>query len=207
MRLLVDCGHGIGTLGKRSPDGRLREYLYVREIGAKVVEYFQTLTDYNIPVHLIVPEETDIPLKQRVERVNNIVNSYPSDQCLLLSIHVNAAGMGKEWMSARGWSVFVSKNSSYNSKVLANNFYDAAKELGAKIRVPLPTQKYWESNLYILKHTLCPAVLTENFFQDNREDVDMLLSPKGRNLVENIQIMGISKYLGIPYALVLPQDS
>ena len=29
-----------------------------------------------------------------------------------------------------------------------------------------------ESNFYVLKHTSCPAVLTENFFQDNKSDVD-----------------------------------
>ena len=28
MKVLIDNGHGIETLGKRSPDGRLREYAY-----------------------------------------------------------------------------------------------------------------------------------------------------------------------------------
>lgn len=204
VRLLFDFGHGIDTSGKRSPDGRLREYLYVREIGKEVVDVFRSI---NVPVDIIVPEEKDILLKERVERVNKIVDANPSQQCILVSIHVNAAGMGKEWMNARGWSVFVCNNASYNSKVLANNFYDAAKELNAKIRVPLPTQKYWESNLYILKHTKCPAILTENFFQDNREDVDLLLSKEGRSMVENIHLVGLCKYLGIPYGLVTPEDS
>ena len=28
MKVLIDNGHGIETLGKRSPGGRLREYAY-----------------------------------------------------------------------------------------------------------------------------------------------------------------------------------
>lgn len=200
-RLLFDFGHGYDTPGKRSPDGRLLEYKYVREIGSAVESHFRSLS---IPTEIIVPEEKDITLQERVKRVNDIVTAHSSDQCLLLSIHVNAAGMGKEWMSTRGWCVYTYRYASNASQVLANNFYDAAKELGAKILTPTKTQKYWTSGFYILKNTKCPAILTENFFQDNKEDVDMLLSKEGRTLVENIQIIGLSKYLGLPYAIVTP---
>ena len=31
MKILIDNGHGENTPGKRSPDGKLREYLYARE--------------------------------------------------------------------------------------------------------------------------------------------------------------------------------
>lgn len=32
MKVLLDNGHGAETPGKRSPDGRLQEYAYAREI-------------------------------------------------------------------------------------------------------------------------------------------------------------------------------
>ena len=32
MKVLIDNGHGSDTPGKRSPNGRLREYAYTREI-------------------------------------------------------------------------------------------------------------------------------------------------------------------------------
>ena len=32
MIVLIDNGHGIDTPGKRSPDGKLREYKYCRQI-------------------------------------------------------------------------------------------------------------------------------------------------------------------------------
>lgn len=41
MKILIDNGHGIDTPGKRSPDGRFREYKYNREIAKAVVEHLQ----------------------------------------------------------------------------------------------------------------------------------------------------------------------
>ena len=67
MKVLIDNGHGIETPGKRSPDGRFREYKYNREIARAVVEHLQ-LRGYD--AELLVPEEEDIPLKERVRRAN-----------------------------------------------------------------------------------------------------------------------------------------
>ena len=52
-----------------------------------------------------------------------------------------------------------------------------------------------EEGFYILKHTKCPAVLTENLFQDNKEDVDFLMSPEGKKAITDLHVKGIMKYL------------
>ena len=52
-----------------------------------------------------------------------------------------------------------------------------------------------ESAFYVLKHTLCPAVLTENLFMDNKEDCRFLLSSKGRQAIINLHIEGLIEYL------------
>lgn len=199
--ILLDNGHGVDTPGKRSPDGELLEYQYTRQVAQAVSRHFQEI---EVPTHILVPEEKDITLPERCERVNRFVADHPNDQCLLISIHVNAAGNSTQWMNARGWQVHVGKNASNSSRVLANNLASAAKQLGAKVRVPTQKQLYWENNFYILTHTKCPAILTENFFQDNREDVEFLLSEEGRTLIENIHIVGISTYLNLPCSYVLP---
>ncbi len=54
-----------------------------------------------------------------------------------------------------------------------------------------------ENGFYILKHTKCPAVLTENLFQDNKEDVEFLLSEEGKLAIVNLHVWGIMKYLGL----------
>jgi N-acetylmuramoyl-L-alanine amidase len=40
-----------------------------------------------------------------------------------------------------------------------------------------------------------PAVLVENFFQDNKQDVQYLLSEEGRKDVIDIHVYGIEKYI------------
>lgn len=37
MKILIDNGHGVETLGKRSPDGRLQERSYTRLIAREIV--------------------------------------------------------------------------------------------------------------------------------------------------------------------------
>ena len=51
-----------------------------------------------------------------------------------------------------------------------------------------------ESQFYILKNTLCPAVLTENFFMDTKKDCDFLLSENGRELIADMHVEAISKF-------------
>ena len=42
MKILIDNGHGQETAGKRSPDGRLLEWSYNREIARRVVAALQS---------------------------------------------------------------------------------------------------------------------------------------------------------------------
>ena len=114
MKVILDNGHGRDTAGKRSPDGRLREYAYTREMARRIA---QDLKRQGIDVSLLVPEDTDVPLKERVERANRIY-AETGKQAILVSIHVNAAGNGSTWFSARGWSVFVDPAASQDSERL-----------------------------------------------------------------------------------------
>ena len=193
MKVLIDNGHGENTPGKRSPDGRLREWSYTREIADMVVAGLRKL---GIDAERIVKEDTDVPLSERCRRANAIYKEA-GKKAILVSIHCNAAGNGASWMSARGWSVFVSNNASANSKRLADCLAKAAGEKGVNIRKQMPSQLYWEQNLAICRDSNCPAVLTENLFQDNKEDVEYLLSREGKQTVVQIHVDGIIKYLGL----------
>ena len=196
MKILVDNGHGVETPGKRSPDGRLREYQYCRDIAAALVERLKAA---GYDAQLLVPEIRDVPLNKgtdtRVKRVNNICAQLGAANVLLVSIHNNAAGSKGQWLTARGWSGYVAQNASANSKRLAGCLADAAAAQGLKVRKPLATQKYWVQSLAICRETKCPAVLTENLFQDNRQDVDFLLSDAGRAAIVQLHFVGILNYL------------
>lgn len=193
MKVLIDNGHGENTPGKRSPDGRLMEWAYSREIADMVVA---GLRKKGIDAERIVKEDSDVPLSERCRRANNIYRNT-GKKAILVSIHCNAAGSGASWMNAQGWSAFVSNNASLNSKKLAESLAQVAECIPVPIRKPMPGQLYWQQNLAICRDTNCPAVLTENFFQDNKEDVEYLLSREGKDTVARIHIEGILKYLGL----------
>lgn len=193
MKVLIDNGHGIDTPGKRSVDGELLEYKYNREIAQAV---YDILTNkYGCDVTLIVPEEKDITLGERVRRINK----YDKSNSFLVSIHCNAAGNGKEWTNATGWSVWTSRGQT-KGDILANCMYEAAKEIldpmGKKIRTDFTDgDADYESDFYIIKKSACPACLTENFFMDNKSDKEFLLSKEGKEAIINIHVQGILKYM------------
>ena len=187
MKILIDNGHGKETPGKCSPDGRLKEYAYTREIADRLVTGLQ---NEGIDAQRIVPGENDVALFERVRRVNAI-----GKDAILVSIHCNAMGSGVGWMPANGWSVFVGVNASMNSKRLARQLAQVALNRKVKVRRPSPQKLYWTANFYICQQTNCPAVLVENFFQDNKEDVEFLLSEEGKQCVTNILLEGITNYL------------
>lgn len=191
MKVLIDNGHGENTPGKRSPDGKLKEWAYTREIADRLVTALQRK---GVCAERIVKEMTDIPLSIRCRRANDSYRETGGN-AILVSIHCNAAGCGAEWLSAQGWSVFVSNNASMNSKNLAVCLAEAAIGEKVFVRQPMAGQLFWVQNLAICRDTICPAVLTENFFQDNRKDVEFLLSDEGKQKVTQIHVDGIMNYL------------
>lgn len=191
MKIIIDNGHGRDTAGKRSPDGRLLEYAYAREIAVRLE---RELKARGYDAQRIVPEENDISLKERCNRANRIY-AAAGKKAILVSIHCNAAGADGKWHDARGWSAYVSHNASKKSKELACRLIDAAETQGLKVRRYSQNEPYWTQNLAICRDTNCPAVLTENLFQDNREDVDYLLSEKGKQTIVELHMNGIMEYL------------
>lgn len=188
MVVLIDNGHGKNTAGKRSPDGRLLEYQYAREIAQRLAK---ELWEKSIDAVLITPEENDVSLSERCRRANK----YGSKGVLLVSIHCNAAGADGKWHDAHGWAAYVSKNASVNSKTLARCLIQAAKDKGLSVREYAHQAPYWTQNLAICRDTKCPAVLTENLFQDNKADVDYLLSEEGKQAIVAVHVQGIMDYI------------
>lgn len=190
MKILIDNGHGENTPGKRSPDGRLHEYSWTRECAVLLEKALKARGHDTLR---IVTETEDISLKERCRRVNSICREVGADNVILISIHNNAAGTGDKWYGARGWEAWTSVGKT-KSDILATCLYEAAEKTNFKIRRDMTDgDPDKEGHLYILKHTLCPAVLTENLFQDNKEDVEFLLSDEGKQTIVDIHVEGIEK--------------
>lgn len=192
--IILGTAHLQSTPGKRSPDGKFREYQFSREICIGVQK---ALTDlgYNCVIDYIGDDmpNPEKELEHRVSLVNKLCKQ--NKDCIYVSIHANAAGNGKDWKKAYGWSAWVYRKASEKSRQLANCLYDACKELELKTRQPSKDQKYYDCGFYVCKATNCPAVLTENFFQDCKEECEFLMSEEGKQKVIDIHVKGIINYL------------
>ncbi|MCF0187960.1 MAG: N-acetylmuramoyl-L-alanine amidase [Bacteroidaceae bacterium] len=193
MLLLIDNGHGDPPLtgGKCSPDRRILEYTWAREIAQRLS---RALTLSEVETMLLVPEKHDVPLKERTRRANAWCAKRGAQNCLLVSIHINAAP-GTGWSNASGFSEFVAPNASQNSKRLAKLLYQEAEKAGLQGNRSVPACRYWEGNFAIIRDTKCPAVLTENLFMTNRTEVDYLLSEQGKQTIVDIHVKAITRYI------------
>ena len=201
MKILINNGHGLNTPGKRSPDGQFLEAIYNREIAKRIVAELQ---NKGYDAELLVPEDEDISLNERVRRVNAACSASSScpaptghPNVILVSIHVNAAGNGTQWMNATGWSCYTSKGQTQSDK-LANCLYQAAIKNfpGKRIRTDYSdNDPDWEENFYLLRKTLCVAVLSENFFMDSHSDLEYLQSRAGKQAIIDTHVEGIIEYL------------
>lgn len=193
MKILIDNGHGINTPGKCSPDGTLKEWEYTRLLAEGIIE---SLKAKGYDAERIVHEDIDISLGERCRRVNGFCNKLGKDNVLIVSVHCNAAGNG-QWMTARGWSAYTTPGQT-KSDILAESLYTAASKIlnGQHFRTDRSDgDRDIEERFYILKNTNCAAVLTENLFQDNKEDVSFLLSDLGKSAIIELHVEGIINYI------------
>jgi N-acetylmuramoyl-L-alanine amidase len=212
MIILIDNGHGEDTAGKCSPDGRLREYRFAREIAKEVVS---RLRAEGYDARRVVTEERDISLSERARRINEICGRYGRDNVCLVSIHSNAAGSDGKWHFAGGWSGWTSPGKTKGDE-LAECLYDAAEEClksycenferlkkeckytsaQKAIRTDMTDgDRDYEAKFYMLTKTKCAACLTENMFQDTSADVDYLLSAVGREEIVDLHVKGLKRYI------------
>lgn len=191
---LIDNGHGVETPGKRSIDESILEYKYARDLATSI--YTTLLECENIHPILVVPELQDIPLSERVNRINNYCKLYGAKNCILISLHLNAAGNGTKWMSGQGWEAYTTRKDN-NSDRLCTYIYFYASNIfkNRKIRADYTDgDPDKEADWYIIKGANCPAVLTENFFMDNKSDVKYLLSEEGFNNIVKVHVEAIKKW-------------
>ena len=199
MKIILGTAHLSSTAGKRSPDGLFREYKYSREICKLVKEAlvqrgYDCVIDYEDDDMLGLTASQE--LVKRVKIVNDYCNKLGKQNCIYVSIHVNAAP-GTGWSNATGWSVYTSVGQT-KSDILATSLYESAKKFckNKKFRTGFSDGDCdFEEHFYVLKHPYCPAVLTENFFQNCKADVEYLTSEEGKKAIVNLHVEGICNYL------------
>ncbi len=163
VTILIDPGHGVDTQHKSCAD--LDEYLFNRNV-LKYLVY--NLKEDDIPYHVLVEEENDIPLRIRSLRANRYAAENGS--CILLSIHGNKEFKENKDGTASGIETWYY---SASGKAKAQIFQDELiSELGWRDR------GIKQGNFWILKHTTMPAVLVELGFYSHPDQRHDMLNPE-----------------------------
>ena len=197
----IDYAHGIRqyTKGKQSPDGSLYEGEWSREVGKRLKKELELL---GFRVFEVTPENEDIALQKRCERVNEVIAKNPHDNIILISIHINASPLEGWDDKASGESVFVCTNASEASVKLGQYFYEGVIKMNLKGNRCVPSERVWRANYKILRGVDCPAILTENLFMTNHNEVKYLLSEKGKESIVGLHVCAVCKYFGVPCSLI-----
>ena len=157
----------------------------------------EKLKSMGYDARLVVTEDKDISLAERIRRVNTICNKVGASKALLISVHANAVGDSSQWMNGKGWEAYTTRGKT-KSDTLAEFLYKrASKNMdGRKIREDWTDgDRDKEADFYIIKKSYCPAVLTENFFYDNKDDLKYLTSDEGIHAVVRTHVEGIVDYI------------
>ena len=212
--VVLDPGHAVSTSGKKSPyslkkvsspELPFEEWEFNREITYILKPM---LKEYGIEVFVTTDamrdENIDLGLSKRAARANEYVKKS-GKKGIYISIHSDADGMGDNWTSANGWSCITTKGQN-NSDKLADCLYDAAEEvlkpMGKNIRTDKKDgDRDWESDFTVLVKANMPAVLTENFFFTNINDVKFITSDEGKNAIAKVHLKGILKFADTFYKM------
>ena len=197
-KIILGTAHLSSTPGKRSPDGKFREYAYSRKV-CKAVQEELLSRGVDCVIDYLDDDMPGLNSSQELVKRVQIVNAIAKKtDCLYISIHVNASA-SKGWDKVTGFSIYTSPGET-KSDILATDIFDTAAELLKPIGKPLRKDMSGgdpdlEENFYVLRKTTCPAVLTENFFQNSKSDVEWLESEEGFKTVVAYHVNGILKYL------------
>ena len=201
VTIILDAGHGVTTPGKRSPilpDGRqLYEWKFTRELSNRLKAELDKLGIKCIQANI---DDSDPGLTARANNINRLVRreSELGNKSLMISLHGNAAGSGS-WMQGKGWEVWTTEGTT-NSDVFANlmckvypTIFPESLLKGSNKKFQLRGHK--EKNFTLIYKCACPCVLTENFFYDNKEECEFMLSEEGLDRIVKLHVESIKEYL------------
>ena len=190
--IILENGHGSQTPGKRSPiwgDGsQLFEWEFNRDIVRRIAAMLKA---DGVKFEILVPEETDVSFPDLCRR-SHIIQADGVNTSVLLTVHVNAGG-------GTGWECYTSVGQTKADAIATVLCEEAEKEFapdGWKMRFDyIDGDPDKESQFYILKHTVCPAVLSENFFMDTEKDCRFMMTDAGRERIAKVHYNTIKRIL------------
>lgn len=194
--VILDPAHGANIKGKCSPDGRHHEFLWSRE---RIKSLGRILTDLGYEVYVTTGSENEPGL---LVRKNFATQIRKGEKKLLLSLHNNAAGNGYRWFSARGVEVYTTPGvtkADVCADFILSQFRKDFPEMKMRYNKDAKFYRDKESRFTVLMGKDYMGVLVEWLFQDNKDDVELLMdSEVNRKFESSIvgAIENINDYFG-----------
>lgn len=175
------------TLGGKASN-TFYEGVYNREQGKAIKKELQAA---GFDVIELVDGYTDVSLFERSEKVNRLCKNLTNP--ILVSIHSNASDSHK----AEGFSIYTTKGLT-ESDTVAEEILKAviAEEIGMKIRLNShkPKHRDFEANFWILRKTMCKAILLEIGFFDTAKDANFIDNPNNQKEFAEAITKGLIEY-------------
>lgn len=166
MKIMLDAGHGPETLGKRTPDGKMKEFEFNWAIVQLVKEELKQCEVVAILSHA---GTSDVLLHERTELANRLeVHAF-------ISIHANA--YGTVWNEVSGIETFTYTKPSEQSKRLATLIQESLCSITMR-----NNRGVKQADFAVVRDTKMPAVLVECGFMTNKEEASLLQSTTYRIL-------------------------
>ena len=160
MKILIDAGHGPNTPGKRSPDGKLKEFYFNAAVAEEVKKLLL------LGGHTVVfshQTDLDVPLYERTQLANRLKVD------LFVSIHANA--MGRAFNEANGIETFI-----YSKPQLASQQLASAVQQSLLLITKRKDRGIKRADFAVLRDTHMPAILVECGFMTHKQEVELLKS-------------------------------
>lgn len=155
---------GVYTKGYVHEDGTfIREGEFNRNVLKELIQLINK--DRKMLWKIITPGFKDITLRHRVEYANHMQKIHGN--CVYVSIHGNAGG-------GNGFEVYTSVGETESDKIADEWIKQMKKEFPKRV-----DRGEKDRNFYVIRHTICPAILTESFFMDTLKDCKLMNSEAG----------------------------
>ena len=195
IRIILDAGHGgispfnneYVTRGKRMIKDGITFYEGVNNRD-NVERIYKALKERGYDVIKLVDTWQDVPLRERIKQEHLLAN----DNSILLSIHSDANGNGRDWNSAHGMGCFIYNGNvsdrtlkladSLNNSLICH-FDGISKNRGIR-----------KANFAMCRDTLSPSVLLELGFHTNKDEVQLMLTDDWKDRIVKSIVEAIEEY-------------
>ena len=188
--IILDPAHGYDVKGKCSPDGAHKEYLWSRE---RIAALQVKLANLGYKVFRTTYDNREPGLSYRKKVANNLAKM--GKRALLITLHNNGAGNGADWTNARGAEVYTSKgvtNSDKCADIIIRQLQKDFPNVKMRLNVDKDLYRDKEENFTVLMGNYM-AVYIEWLFQDNKDDVKMLMDDAVNAKFEDSIVSAIDK--------------